>query len=76
MADRLWSTTRPTPATLFLHATASATPADAHRVSEASARYAQNDSNFACSRPSDVNRQRMLAACGTFATEYGLAFTP
>lgn len=21
-------------------------------------------------------RQRMLAACGTFATEYGLAFTP
>ncbi len=61
-----------------LRATACATPTDAQRVSEALARYARDDSNFACSRPTDVDRQRqrMLAACGSFATEYGLAFTP
>jgi len=62
----------------FLRATACATPIDAQRVSEALARYARDDRNFGCSWPSDVDRQRqrMLAACGSFAAEYGLAFTP
>jgi succinoglycan biosynthesis protein ExoV len=62
----------------FLRATACATLEDAQRVSEALARYARDDSHFACSRPSDVDRQRqrMLAACSSFANEYGLAFTP
>ncbi len=61
-----------------LRAIASATPVDAHRVSEALARYARNDANFGCSRPSDVERQRqrMLAACNAFAQDYGLLFTP
>lgn len=61
-----------------LRAVTSATPADARRVAESLAKYAQNDANFACSRPADIDRQRqrMLAACNTFAKDYGLSFTP
>lgn len=61
-----------------LRAVASATAADARRVSESLARYAYNNANFACSHPADVNRQRdrMLAACSSFAKDYGLSFTP
>ncbi len=61
-----------------LRPVASATPADARQVSRALARYAQNDSHFACSKPADIDRQRdrMLAACNTFAQDYGLRFTP
>jgi hypothetical protein len=61
-----------------LRAVASATPADAHAVSEALARYARQDAHFACSKPADVarQRQRMLEACNTFAQDYGLLFTP
>ena len=61
-----------------LRAVASATPVDAHRVSEALARYARNDAHFGYSQPSDIDRQRqrMLTACNTFAKDYGLLFTP
>lgn len=55
-----------------------ATAVDALCVSEALARYARHDLHFACSKPSDVERQRqrMLEACNTFAQDYGLLFTP
>ena len=55
-----------------------ATPADALQVSHALALYARNEANFGFSRPADIDRQRqrMLAACHAFATDYGLSFTP
>jgi succinoglycan biosynthesis protein ExoV len=61
-----------------LRAISSATSTDALRVSESLATYARNDRNFACSRPADIGRQRerMLAACSSFARDYGLTFTP
>jgi hypothetical protein len=61
-----------------LRAVASATATDARCVSEALHTYGQRDDNFACSKPADVDRQRerMLAACNTFANDYGLSFTP
>jgi succinoglycan biosynthesis protein ExoV len=61
-----------------LRPVACATASDAKCVSDALATYAQNQGNFACSRPADVDRQRqrMLAACNTFANDYGLQFTP
>lgn len=61
-----------------LRAIAPATPADARCVSRALVQYAHNDAHFACSKPADIDRQRqrMLAACHSFAKDYGLRFTP
>ena len=61
-----------------LRAVARASPEDALSVSEALARYARNEAHFGCSKLADVERQRqrMLAACNTFAQDYGLLFTP
>lgn len=61
-----------------LRAVTSATPADARHVADLLAGYARQEHHFACSRPADVDRQRdrMLVACGSFAREYGLSFTP
>jgi hypothetical protein len=61
-----------------LRPVAAATPEDVSRVSEDLARFASCEGNFTCSRPSDVERQkeRMLAACHSFAHDYQLRFNP
>jgi len=61
-----------------LRPVAVATAEDASRVSEALYRYGKCEANFACSKPSDVARQRerMLTFCSDFARDYGLQFTP
>lgn len=61
-----------------LRAVASATRSDAQHVAQSLADYARCDDHFSCSRPADVERQRqrMLGACGAFARDYGLLFTP
>jgi hypothetical protein len=61
-----------------LRAVSSSTPIDALRVSQSLSNYARNEGNFSGSRPSEIGRQRerMLAACSSFAREYGLRFTP
>lgn len=73
-----WANYKATTRRPSLRAVNSASPLDAARVSEALARYARNGAHFACSRPADIDRQRqrMLAACNSFARDYGLAFTP
>lgn len=73
-----WANYKATTRRPSLRAVNSASPFDAGRVSEALARYARNDAHFTCSRPADIDRQRqrMLAACNSFARDYGLAFTP
>jgi hypothetical protein len=59
-----------------LRSVARATAADAHYVADALATYAQDGRNLASSHAANVDRQRMLAACNTFANDYGLKFTP
>ena len=60
-----------------LRAVAPSSVADAWQVSDALARYAGHEGNFACSPAQQVEtqRQRMLQACQTFARDYGLRCT-
>lgn len=61
-----------------LRPVAAATAEDAIRVSEVLYRYSRCETNFSCSKPSDLARQkeRMLTACFDFARDYELRFTP
>lgn len=65
-------TRRPT-----LRAVAVSTAADARYVSDSLARFAGDDTNFTHSKAChvDLQRQRMLAACASFARDYGLHFS-
>jgi succinoglycan biosynthesis protein ExoV len=55
-----------------------ATSEDVSQVSKQLSVYGNCNTNFTCSHPSDVRRQRerMLAACRDFAKDYAILFTP
>lgn len=61
-----------------LRPVAAATVLDAQQVSRALRNFAGCDANFSCSTASQVSRQRerMVAACRQFASDYSLRFNP
>lgn len=62
----------------FLRPIAAATIDDVRSVSRSLRNYAKCETNFTCSDPSSVARQKagMLLRCGEFARDYKLQFTP
>jgi len=61
-----------------LRPVAAARAEDAMCVAAALSRYGSAESNFTCSKPADVARQkkRMLERCEEFARDYNLSFSP